>query len=148
VSYDDVTWIVTADASEARFFTERFRAGPVVERPDLKMQADPTDLAHAKPRATVHARVGEARHAAGDRSPGEAAEHRFLKEVGDVLARHYASGDYQRLVLMAPPKALGVLTAALPTRLQAQLEASDPHERKGEPADAIRLHLRHARARA
>lgn len=145
---DEVTWIVAADGSEARFFTERVRAGPVVELPGLRMTAKPAGGDHAKPRATVHARVGEARHAAGERSPAEAAEHRFLKEVGDVLARNYASGAYQRLVLMGPPKALGALKATLPDRLSHELEASDPHERKGDTAEAIRLHLRDARARA
>lgn len=149
MSQGDVTWIVAADATEARVFSERVRAGPVVELPQLRMVADPADkLAHSKPRATVHSRFGPARHAAGERSPAEVSERLFLQEVGDALARSYIAGAYQHLVLMAPPKALGLLKAALPERLVEQLEASDPHERKADTPEEIRWHLREARARS
>lgn len=126
-----VTWIVTADASEARIFCERARTGPLQELPQLRMTA--TD--------------GETRR----RREGDQGEHdgelRFLRRVATRLALGATSGEFERLVLMGPPRALGLLKMALPPEVMKRVDATDPHERRWDDPDALRQHLRDARAR-
>jgi len=143
-----VTWIVTADAHEARFFTERVRAGDVKEMVEQRMTANDAELAAShKQKASVHARHGEGRHGAGDGALAHEAERRFLRRVATLLTVSAGRGEFDRLVLMAPPHALGVLRQLLSPTVTARLDVSDHHERVGDDAEAIRTHLRQARAR-
>ncbi|UTP41177.1 host attachment protein [Phenylobacterium sp. LH3H17] len=144
-----VTWIVTADAVEARFFSEPVRAGALRELPDLRMTASNAERgAGRRQGATVHQRVGAGRHGAGERSPEHEAERRFMTRVATRLMVSAGRGDFDRLVLMGPPHALGALKSALPASVAARLEVTDPHERKQDDAESLRRHLREARARA
>lgn len=49
-----------------------------------------------------------------------------------------AEGDVE-LILIAPPRALGVLRAELSPALAARVRASEPKERTEETAEALRL---------
>lgn len=143
-----VTWIVTADAVEARVFVERVRAGALQEAADLAMTASDSERGAGRgQRASVHQRSGSGRHGA-DREPGHEAERRFMKRVATRLALEAGRGSFDHLVLMGPPHALGALRQALTPALAARVEVSDPHERKRDDADAVRHHLREARARS
>jgi len=142
-----VTWIVAADAAEARVFAEAVRSGPVRELSSLRMRADGEARA-SRPRGTVYDRMGFGRHAAGDVDRRRSAERQFLKRVARRLALGASAGAFDGLVLMGPPRALGLLREALPPRLAARVEVSDPHERRRDCAKEIRSHLRAARARA
>lgn len=144
-----VTWIVTADAIAARVFVERVRAGAVHELPDLRMTATSEERGAGRgQRTTVHQRVGAGRHGAGESSYEHDAEERFLRRVAQHLAEAAGRGEFDRLVLMGPPHALGALKKALPPAAAARLDVTDAHNRREDDAEAIRTHLRAARARA
>lgn len=144
-----VTWIVTADAVEARIFAERVRSGALRELPELRMTASGSERGAGRGQAaTVHQRQGAGRHGAGERSPEHEAERRFLKRVATRLMLSAGRGEYDRLVLMGPPHALGALKQALPAAVRARVDVTDPHERKQDDAEALRVRLREARARA
>lgn len=144
-----VTWIVAADASEARIFCERVRSGAVQEEIGLRMSAtDAERHAGSRQRATVHQRIGAGRHGAGERGAQHEPERRFLKRVANRLMLSAGRGDFDRLVLMGPPRALGTLREALSPAVAARIEVSDPHERLRDGAEDVRRHLREARARA
>ena len=142
---DGVTWIVNADAVEARVFAEPRRAGDLHELPELRMTASDAERGQA---ASVHQRAGMGRHGAGERSPEHEAERRFLTRVAARLMLGAGRGEFDRLVLMAPPHALGALRQALPPTVAARVEVTDPHERKHDDAKTLRHYLREARARA
>lgn len=143
-----VTWIVAADAAEARIFSERVRSGALRELPELRMTiSDAERGAGRRQTGTVHQRRGVGRHGAGDRSPEHEAERRFLKRVATRLMVSAGRGDFDRLVLMGPPHALGALKQALPAAVAARVDVTDPHERRQDDAEALRRHLREARAR-
>lgn len=144
-----VTWIVTADAREARVFAERVRGGELIEIPDFRMRAEDEDrpLGHVH-QATVHQRAGFGRHGAGTRDPSREAERRFLKRVAARLKEAAGQGRFDGLALMAPPRALGTLRSALTPAVAAKVEVSDPHERRDDGATELRVRLRHARAGA
>lgn len=144
-----VTWIVVADAAEARIFTERARSGPVKEVENLHMTATSEERgAGRKQRATGHQRLGPGQHGVGEQDPARTSAERFLRRVANRLALESAQGSFDHLVLAGPPRALGILKAELPAAVAAKVEATDPHERRRDDADDIRRHLREARARA
>jgi hypothetical protein len=120
-----VTWIVTADAAEARIFSERVRSGALRELPELRMS------------------VGDA-----ERAPEHEAERRFMKRLATRLMVSAGRGEFERLVLMGPPHALGALKKALPPAVAARVDVTDPHERKQDDPETLRRHLRDARARS
>jgi Protein required for attachment to host cells len=134
------TWIVAADGVQARVFEERVRAGEVRERTDLRLVADDGDHPGA------HRHVSAA-HGEPGREAADEAERRFLRRVAEALERAAQAGAYERLAILAPPRALGMLRGELGPAAQRRLEVCDPHERIRDDADAIRQHLREARAR-
>lgn len=143
------TWILVADGDQARVFEERQRASDVREIEDRRMGRSGGDYPRAAAHgATVHDRAGHGQHGAGERAPHDEAEDRFLERVAESLAAPARDGVFQSLVIMAPPRALGVLRQALPKAAHAVLEASDPHECVRETADDIRQRLRKVRAEA
>ena len=143
------TWILVADGDQARVFEERQRAGEVRELPTLHMGRTGGDYPKAAAHgATVHDRAGHGQHGAGERAPHEEAEDRFLERVAESLAEPARGGLFQALVIMAPPRALGVLRQGLPKAAAALLEGSDPHECVRETPEEIRHRLRKVRAKA
>ena len=138
-----VTWVIAADGAQARLFEEPRRAGALQERPDWTMRQEPGDWPRAQSHATtVHQRTGSGRHADKETKPRQEAERRFLLRVADQLKAAALDHRFDRLVLMAPPRALGVLRAALPPTVLALVEASDPHTRVDAEAAGIRESLR------
>jgi protein required for attachment to host cells len=130
-----ITWVVTADAAEARIFCERARCGPLRERADLRMTATEAERA-----------AGQV-HRGDQRAPQHEPERRFLRRVANRVALEAGRGEFERLVLMGPPRALGVLKKALPPAVAARVDVTDAHERKQDDPEALRRHLREARAR-
>jgi protein required for attachment to host cells len=143
-----VTWVVAADGTRARIFEERRRGGDLRELPDRAMHAGPGDhpAGHSQT-ATSHQRFNSARHAA-DEDPAREAEARFLARVGEALDAAAQRKAFDRLVLVAPPTALGLLRSSLTVRLKAMLDGSDAHERTRCDAEEMRGHLRAVRAHA
>jgi len=145
---DVKTWIVVADGGRARILEERRPLGPLHELTDQAMAQQGSDRPPAKDSATVHERTGSGRHAGHDDSPQEEAEHRFLKRLAARLDEAARAKSFDRVVLVAPPKALGLLRGALSAAVTALVEASDPHDRVAETAENLQKHLRAARAQA
>lgn len=140
------TWIVVADGSGARIFEESVRLGALREREDLAVTSHEDRKASSTHRATVTARVGYARHGAGDTDPAAAAEDRFLVELAARIDKAALAGAFRHLVLIAPPKALGALRGALAPATARRIEVCDHHERHGEDAAALRTRLQSLRA--
>ncbi|MEW5686649.1 MAG: host attachment protein [Pseudomonadota bacterium] len=141
-----ITWIVAADAVEARVFAERVRSGPVKELASMRMAA--TDAERGiEAGAGPHERHGSGRQGLGEHDDGDKALRRFLRRVSSSLSLAATRGEYDRLVLMGPPRTLGVLRDVLPQALAARVEATDAHERRRDTPDEVRQHLRDARAR-
>lgn len=131
-----VTWIVTADSQEARVFCERARTGPLQELATLRMCA------------TDGERAAGRHHRSDQRAPQHEPERRFLRRVANRVALEAGKGEFERLVLMGPPRALGFLKMALPPGVVARIDVTDPHARRHDDAEALRQHLRQARARS
>lgn len=144
---DVTTWIVTADDRRAAVHEERVRGGRLHPLPEEALKADHRLAGHAH-QATVHARHGDMRHGAGEIDVSRLEAERFLGRVAQMIQAAAEARRFQRLVLMAPPRALGILRGSLGKDVTDRLELTEPHERLQLAAPALRQALRAARLRA
>ncbi len=140
------TLVILADGVQARGLAERRRHGPLAELASWSLKADEADRHLARTHGgTVTDRVGYGRDNVLEAPPAEAAEKRFLDGVAERINRSAAAGDFERLVLMAPPRALGVLRQALKPAVARRIDVTDDHERIKATADEVRVILRDLR---
>lgn len=121
----NMTWILVADAARARLLSA-VDDEPAVEiaaftQPGSRIAGH--DLDADRPSRT-HDRLGAARHAIEPRTPARDVEAgRFAKFLCLRLQEALDQGEFERLVLMAPPRFLGHLHAAMGKRLRAAIVA-------------------------
>lgn len=140
------TLVVVADGGGARAFQERRRHGPLDEMADWAETAPESERhgsgAHG---GTVYGRAGSGRSNIYSAAPAVAAEQKFLSRFADRINRAATAGEFTSLVLIAPPKALGILREGLNPAAHGRIEVSDAHDRMIETADDLRLRLRSLR---
>ena len=127
----DHTWIVVADGGKARVFEERERHGELKELPTWHEEHGGEDVSHAH-RHTTHTSAN---------TPKQAAEAEFLQGLAKAIDAAARKKAFDKLVLMAPPKAMGVLRDALKTEASSRIELTDAHDRTHEDARALKAHL-------
>lgn len=110
------TWILVAHASGARLFEN---AGPgkgldlrrTIEHPKGRLRDGEFDS--DRPGRSFE-RVGQVRHAMSrEKSPSDEAVTAFARELASMLKDGRLDGSYERLVLIAPPRVLGLVRNAL-----------------------------------
>lgn len=120
------TWILVADRAKARLFTLEGRDGELVEfesfvntegrLPGRELQSD-------RPPRT-HDRFGRNRHGIEPHTrPREKASQRFADLLGGILDKARSGNRYRDLVLVAPPRFMGELNAALGSHAGASVVA-------------------------
>jgi protein required for attachment to host cells len=123
------TWVLVADAHQARILGVADAGLPATLRHTIRSRADGkahdesgdlTEVSDHPKRASVHQ---GALHSSGQVS--DEAEHRFAKELVRMLERGLAEEAFHHLVLVAPPKLLGILRENLTRGLAARLRASE-----------------------
>lgn len=140
------TLVILADGARARGLAEHRRHGPLCELPSWSLRADERERHLARTHGgTVAARAGYGRDNVLEAPAADAAETRFLESVAERINRSAAAGEFEHLVLMAPPRALGVLRQALKAAVARRIEVTDDHERVKATVDEIRAILRDLR---
>lgn len=143
---DLVTWVVAADGARARVYEERQRLGPLHELPDWRRDGG----RHARSgtgASRVHDRIGHTSHTSVREPAQDRAEAAFLSQLAYELDAAAEARRFDRLVLIAPPRALGVLRARLSGLLTAKLEAYDAKDLVSAGSDQVRHAVSRARAR-
>ncbi len=142
------TWVVIADASRARVLQQEGKNAPLAPVDGMAMEADlkPTHEIMSD-RAGRNASAGAyPKHAFDARTDAHRLEkRRFAELVVGKLGACHAAGDFDRLVIVAPPQALGDLRAALGPHLSAAVHAEVPkdltktpdHELPGQLDDVL-----------
>jgi protein required for attachment to host cells len=118
-----VTWILIADGMHARVLCQRAPGGTLATLPDYELAAPAVkgfsrDLKSDRPGRAFDTGSGQ-RHAMEPRSDPHSQEKlAFARKVAGLLNEAAACGEFQRLVLVAPPRMLGALRSQLdePTR--------------------------------
>jgi protein required for attachment to host cells len=123
------TWVVAADAKAARIFSVEDAGLPAKLRHTIRStdkggakdeRGDLLEVADRPRRASPH--KGALRESS---DPKDEAEHRFAKELVRMLERGMEEEAFRNLVLVAPPKLLGMLRENLSRGLALRLRASE-----------------------
>jgi protein required for attachment to host cells len=134
-------WILVADRARARLFSLSKGASRMIEIEDFvnpEARTPGHELEHAPP-PRVHDRIGEGRHAIEAHiSPREKAALQFATMLGSHLKHAYDEQRYRDLVLIAPPRFLGALNAALGVRLGETVLLRVSKNLTRRPANQIR----------
>lgn len=88
-----------------------------------------------------HAADGFSRSAVEETNWQDQAEVQFLKQVAGRLDELAQEKDVRRIVLVAPPKALGALRLALTADAQAAISLELAKDYTNMPVDEIERHL-------
>src|SRR5262249_37730518 len=126
------TWVLVTDAHAARIFDVE-DAG-LVPRLRTKLHAGKHGEALGAGGAPAEAAAHGAKPRGGEKSAPhddtrmEQDERRFAHELVRVLERGLADNHFKNLVLVAPPRLLGVLRESLSKGLAERLRASTPKD--------------------
>jgi protein required for attachment to host cells len=133
--------IVVADERKAMFFDSSkpsdLQACGAVENPaaglkDLDLEADRPGRRFGSPMSSGGNGVGShSSHHHGVNGERSAQRHElvmFAKEVGQRIDADRLGRKFDRLVLVAPPKMLGLLRQSLPTQSQSLLASEIPKD--------------------
>lgn len=139
--------VVVADGRRARLFEERRRGGALIE-----ISARLGDLSLHRPEASgsrggTHDRLGPASHTGDGPTPKDRREADFIDLVGDRAAQIMRGGDYQDLILMAAPRALGQLRRVM-AHAGVTVTLAEAHDRASQDPASLRACLRELRQRA
>ena len=103
------------------------RVEDAAQQEDAADQDLKTDAAGRKPGGHT---IGEADYHAQ-------AEERFAADAAALINRAAQSNDYERLVIVAPPKTLGALRARIEGEAAERIVAEIPKDLVGHPTDRI-----------
>lgn len=139
-----VTWVVVADHQRARVLAN---GGPgsgltPVAGMDFETRLKPSRDIFADRPGRKAGSDGQARHAVPPRSDAHReAARRFVARVAKALASSANKGAYDRLVLIAPPKALGEFRKLLPAPVKDKVIGERAEDLTKEPVKALGRHV-------
>ncbi len=138
------TWILVADGGRASMF-ERLQGGALRPIPSLSFDGP---HGHARDYGTdapgrSFARAGASeRHAIEPRMPlDRAAEQAFVRRTVEAVEAAHDSGQFDRLVIVAAPTALGDIRECLGRSLAAAVIATSAADLTKSPIDDIAEHV-------
>jgi protein required for attachment to host cells len=138
------TWILIADGAHARLFVNRGPGrgieaveGGVINgdhRPDHELVRDSLGRSFES--------VGDTRHAITPKTdPHRELKRDFAKHLAEILDQRYAEKAFDRLVIVAPPTALGDLRAALTPQVRPHVYAELDKDLVKTPTAELAQHL-------
>lgn len=138
------TWILIADGAHARIFANR---GPgkgieAVEGGVINGDHRPDhDLVRDSAGRTFES-VGDTRHAITPKTdPHRELKRDFAKQLADILDHKFSEKAFDRLVIVAPPTALGDLRSALSEHLKPHIYAELDKDLVKTPTVELPQHL-------
>lgn len=118
------TWIVIADGAQARIVLNDGPGRGVKPGPDVEFAAaniPGRDIMADRPGRTFDS-SGQGRHAKEPRSdPREVEQNKMLRELTKFLEQEAKKDSYDRLVIVAPPRALGSLRSGFSAQVRARV---------------------------
>lgn len=137
-------WIVAAGGGRARIFESAARAGPLTE---LRNLTDPSARQRARDIDTdapgrSFDSFGRGRHAMAPRSERRQQNlQRFAADIADVLNRERRADRFDKLYLLAEPKLMGLLRAALDDATRSLVAGEIDRNLSVRSPETIRAHL-------
>ncbi|MCY1061215.1 host attachment protein [Nannocystis sp. SCPEA4] len=139
------TWIVLMDGSRSRILVQE-APGAALTRPFGDGFTSGRELSHElgddRPGRARASAGAVARHAFEPRSnPHDKAEQEFSNQIAALVDRGIAERLAQRVILVAPPHAMGDLRKALSPRAYARVQAEIVHDWIDLPDDDVAARL-------
>jgi protein required for attachment to host cells len=137
-----VTWVLIADGSQARVFHAAGK-GKIKEMSEMAVAHPPTrDMVSDRPGRTFDS-MGQGRHAMEAPSdPHDKAEADFLRSVAKKLDASCQRKEFDRLVVVAPPRALGTLRSVFSEKLTSAVTQEIAHDLTGFKTPALEARLK------
>ena len=139
-----VTWVVVADGAHARIFVNEGVGKGVQELEDrafVGSRLRDRDIQADKPGRAFDSH-GEGRHSMEPRTdPHKHEEREFTRTVVEWIAAKSQEGQFDRLVLIAAPHALGDLRDLMPKTLASKVTAEIAKNLVRAPVADIESHL-------
>lgn len=133
-----VTLLVVANERRARFLENTGPGAGLIEVAELA-PAPTAGFADRKGRMQMQ---GGARHGFEPHTtPQNHDRAAFAKQVVDAIANHATARPFERLMIAAPPKLLGLLRIALPSDLKSRLIYDTPLDLVDERCDDLAPHF-------
>lgn len=136
-------WVVVCDGAKALILenagdaiSPNLKTKEVHEQPDAKTSEQGTDA----PGRSISS-VGSRRSAMEQTDWHAQAEERFLTELAKRLDAAVMAGETKALILVAPPRALGVLRQAYSANLRQAIKAEIDKDYVKMPVYEIEKHL-------
>jgi protein required for attachment to host cells len=139
-----VTWIVIADGQEARFYANH---GPnkgleKLSPNDISIDLERTSEIVTDDRGRAFDSAGQGRHGMEPQSdPHDEQKRRFLKGVAKGLNAAAKAGQFDQLVIAAPPKALGELRQDLDDKVKRAIRGELHKDLVNTPDDELAKHF-------
>lgn len=144
---DERTLVVAADGAHARCFEERRQGGRLIEHPEWTADLAPGHGSRPSS-GSIHDRMGYGLHGTAPRSSGDHALEQYCAHLAERIAAVVQKEQFEALVLLAPPRALGRLREHLPAPAHARLVLDAPCEVVTETGEDLRRRLRDLRFHA
>jgi protein required for attachment to host cells len=139
------TWVLIADGGHAKVFESEGPASGLTPVSDMVFSVDlpaNRDILTDRPGRDYESH-GRSRHAMENRSdPHRQLKRDFAKKLGGILETKLVEKRFDRLVLVAPPVALGDLRDVLPKAVQAKVVAELAHDLVKTPHHELPSHLK------
>ncbi|HWV12678.1 MAG TPA: host attachment family protein [Sphingobium sp.] len=136
---DHDTMVLVADGRKLLFFRNKGdRMAPNLEAETVKVQDNPADRDQASdaPGRAFNS-VGSHRSAMEQTDFHDLEEARFAAEAADMLKRRALANDFERLIIVAPPTALGEMRKHYHKEVQSRLVGEIAKDLSNHPVPEI-----------
>jgi protein required for attachment to host cells len=140
---DSGGWVVVCDGAKALVLENAGnRKTPSLKTKEVYEQGDPKtrEIGADKPGRAFNS-VGEARSAMEQPDWHDQEEQRFLAKLAARLDRAVLGGETPSLIVVAPPRAIGVLRRAYSSHVRQAIRAEIEKDYVKLPVDEITRHL-------
>jgi protein required for attachment to host cells len=136
-------WVVVCDGAKALIFEN---AGDpdlinLITKEAVEAENPSTSEQGADRPGRVHQSVGSSRSSVEQTDWHDRAEQSFLRDLAARLDRAVESGTMKGIVLVAAPRAMGVLRPELSPRVAKAIRGEVSKDYTGMPVDQIEKHL-------
>jgi protein required for attachment to host cells len=121
-----VTWVLIADGFRARLFSNSGVGKglePALDQEFIGINIESSDIASDRPGRSFDS-AGEGRHAMEPSTdPKRHAKQAFAHDIAGILEAARKNNSFDRLIVVAPPRALGDLRSEFSVELQRMVTA-------------------------
>jgi len=139
------TWIVVADGAEARILQHNVGTAELQQLPSEEFYdfAAPTRDLVSERLPRVQDSAGPGRHGVEPRSdPHEQQKVGFITRLIEHLETAAKHHEFERLIVVAPPRALAVFRKCYSDRLKHLVQHELPHDYTHQTSNYIYQHMR------